>query len=237
LIFGLRSLAALMSGTKSKPKDPGAKAPDNVAAIILAAGRSRRMGEFKPLLPFGQRTVIESCVSNFRKAAIEEIVVVVGHRAAHIRQALNSVPVNFVDNHNPDGEMSVSIQLGIEIISRAASAVLITPVDHPAVPPAIVTLMIESWRAGAKLIQPEFREKGGHPVLIDLKYRHELMDLNPETGLRSFFANHRQEVFRLAVDSPFVAQDMDTWDDYLRLHKAVFGQKPAEFATPHDSDD
>jgi len=200
---------------------------NDVAALILAAGRSRRMGKFKPLLPFGHQTVIESCVSNFREAQIEEIVVVVGHRAEDIRHILNSAPTNFVTNHDPDAEMSLSIELGVGVISPTAKALLITPVDHPAVTPTIIGLMIDTWRAGAELVQPEFQGKGGHPVLIDLKYRQELMNLIPEAGLRGFFANHRQEVLRLAVDSPFVAQDMDTWDDYLCLHKAVFGHKPA----------
>ena len=209
----------------------------DVAAIILAAGRSRRMGAFKPLLPFGHRTVIESCVSNIRAAGIEEIVVVVGHRADDIRQNFKSASVKFVTNQNPNAEMSVSIELGVDVISPTARALLITPVDHPAVPPSIIESIIESWRAGAQLIQPQFHEKGGHPVLIDLTHRHELMNLNPEAGLRGFFANHRQEVLRLSVDSPFVAQDMDTWDDYLRLHEATFGSKPAQSAAPNNPND
>ena len=208
----------------------------DVAAIILAAGRSRRMGKFKPLLPFGRQTVIESCVSNIRAAGIEEIAVVVGHRAGEIRQILNSASVKFVTNQNPDADMSASIELGVAVISPTARALLITPVDHPAVPPSIIESMIESWRTGAQLIQPQFHEKGGHPVLIDLTHRHELMNLNPEAGLRGFFANHRQEALRLSVDSPFVAQDMDTWDDYLRLHEAAFGHKPAQSATPNDAE-
>ena len=193
------------------------------------------MGAFKPLLPFGHQTVIESCVSNIRAAGIEEIVVVVGHGADDIRQTFKSASVKFVTNHNPDAEMSVSIELGVGVISPTARALLITPVDHPAVPPSIVESIMESWRAGAQLIQPQFHEKGGHPVLIDLMHRHELMNLNPEAGLRGFFANHRQEVLRLSVDSPFVAQDMDTWDDYVRLHEAAFGHKPARSTASEDA--
>ena len=194
------------------------------------------MGFFKPLLPFGDQTVIESCVSNLRAAGVEDIVIVVGYRAEDVRRKINSLPVKFVLNANPNTEMSVSVQLGLKAISSRAHAVLITPVDHPAVPSFIIRSLIENWRAGARLIQPEFQGKGGHPVLIDLAYRGELMNLG-EASLRRFFANHRQEVLRLAVDSPFVAQDMDTWDDYLRLHEAVFGQKPGEFVAPDDSND
>lgn len=209
----------------------------DIAAIILAAGRSRRMGKFKPLLPFGNQTVIESCVGNLRAAGIEEIIVVIGHRADRIQEALNSVPVKFVMNPNPDAAMSSSIELGVGAISPAAKAVLITPVDHPGVSSSIIRSLIEHWRTGHKLIQPEFEGKGGHPVLIDLAYRHELMSLGEEAGLRRFFASRRQEVLRLPVESPFVAQDMDTWDDYLRLHLAVFGHKPAQLVAPADAND
>ena len=203
---------------------------NDVAAIILAAGRSRRMGKFKPLLPFGNQTVIESCVSNLRAAGVSEIVVVVGHRAEDVRETLMSALVNFVVNPNPDSEMSASIALGVGALTNGPGAVLLTPVDHPAIDPETIGLLIEKWRGGAKLIQPDFKGKGGHPVLIDLSYRDELKCLDPGAGLRGFFNQHRAAVLRLAVDTPFVARDMDTWEDYRALHEDVFGRKPEEIA-------
>ena len=195
------------------------------------------MGKFKPLLPFGNQTVIESCISNLRAAGVDKIVVVVGYRAEIVRQQIDSLRVTFAFNPDPDSEMSVSIQSGLAAISSGAQAILITPVDHPGVPSFVIRSLVHNWRAGAKLIQPDFQGKGGHPVLIDLAFRHELMNLEAREGLRGFFDKHRQEVLRLPVTSPFVAQDMDTWDDYLTLHHAVFGHKPARFAAPDDSND
>lgn len=200
----------------------------DVAAIILAAGRSRRMGKFKPLLPFGNQTVIESCVSNLRAAGVSEIVVVLGHRADDVREKLKSAAVTFVTNPNPDSEMSASIALGAGALTDVPRAVLLTPVDHPAINPETIGLLIEKWRGGAKLIQPDFQGKGGHPVLIDLSYLDELKRLNPGAGLRGFFNKHRAAVLRLAVDTPFVARDIDTWEDYRALHEDVFGRKPEE---------
>jgi molybdenum cofactor cytidylyltransferase len=202
----------------------------DVAAVILAAGRSRRMGKFKPLLPFGKQTVVESCVSNLRAADVAEIVVVLGHRAETVREQLSLASVAFVTNPNPDSEMSASIELGVGALTGIAHAVLITPADHPAIHPKTIELLIEKWRSGAKLIQPVFEGKGGHPVLIDLSYRGELLRLDPDSGLRGFFDRHRAEVLRLPVDSPFVARDMDTWEDYCALHEDVFGRKPQETA-------
>lgn len=202
----------------------------DVAAIILAAGRSRRMGKFKPLLPFGNQTVIESCVSNFRAAGLAEIVIVLGHSAEAVREQLSAASVAFVTNPNPDSEMSASIVLGVNALTDMARAVLITPVDHAAIHPETIRLLMEKWRGGAKLIQPEFQGKGGHPVLIDLSYRDELKRLDSDVGLRGFFNKHRAEVLRLPVDSPFVARDMDTWEDYCALHEDVFGRKPEEIS-------
>jgi CTP:molybdopterin cytidylyltransferase MocA len=103
---------------------------------------------------------------------------------------------------------------------------MIALVDHPGVPPEVIKAVVEAWRNGARLVQPEYEGHGGHPVLVDLAYRKELLTLDPAGGLRSFFAAHRAEVRRVPVQSPYVARDMDTWEDYRRLHKDVFGVAP-----------
>jgi molybdenum cofactor cytidylyltransferase len=201
---------------------------NDVTALLLAAGRSRRMGAFKPLLPFGDKTVIEHCIAQLHAAGIDDIIVVVGHRAEEVRQQLKVSNVRFALNPDPDSEMSASIKCGVEQLDEEAKAVLIALVDHPAVPSEIIRLIIAEWRTGAKIIQPAFGTRGGHPVLVDLSYRDELLSLNPERGLRSWFDEHRHEVLRLPVASPFVARDMDTWDDYCDLHRAVFGREPSQ---------
>src|SRR2546423_11940660 len=118
-----------------------------VAAIVLAAGRSRRMGEFKPLLPFGDQTVLETCIGNLRAAGVQEIIVVVGHRAEDVRRKLKST-VLLATNPNPDSEMTASIKLGVQHVSSATSAVLITPVDHPAVAADVIQKLIQTWHSG-----------------------------------------------------------------------------------------
>jgi len=199
---------------------------NEVAAILLAAGRSRRMGAFKPLLPFGDQTVIESCIKNLRAANVSDIVAVVGYRADDVRQHLQTANVSFAVNTDAESEMSVSIVRGIEQISDDAGALLVALVDHPAVPGDTIKEIIAEWKSGARLIQPEYKGRGGHPVLIDLAYRDELLHLDPQMGLRSLFETHREEVRRLPVDSPYIARDMDTWEDYLRLHEEFFGRPP-----------
>lgn len=197
-----------------------------VAAVVLAAGRSRRMGAFKPLLPFGDSTVVKSCLTGLRGAGVQEIAIVLGPHADEVRTHLKDAEVTFAFNPDADSAMSVSIARGIEQICLEAKAVLIAPVDHPAVDSATIRAINDEWKRGSGLVQPEYNGRGGHPVLIDLSYRNELLNLDPEKGLRKFFEVHRDEVRRLAVASPFVARDMDTWEDYVRLHQDVFGRPP-----------
>lgn len=200
----------------------------DVAAIVLAAGRSRRMGQFKPLLPFGDRTVIDHCIDNLRRGGVENIAVVVGHRAADLQKHLQTANVVLAVNPDPDSKMSDSVACGVSQIPSSTKAILITPVDHPAVPAAVIRRLIESWQNGAGLVVPTWEGRGGHPVLVDSAYRNELLGLDRDRGLRGLFGSHAGQVTRLTVDSSYIARDMDTWDDYVSLHKDVFGVTPRQ---------
>ena len=187
------------------------------------------MGAFKPLLPFGERTVVEACIGNLREGGVEEIVVVMGARAREMRERLAYLPVRFAVNADAESEMGASIARGVEQISASAQAVFIALVDQPAIPPEVIRFLItERARRGARLVVPEYEGRGGHPVLIDLDYRRELLNLDPQRGLRALFAAHQREVLRVPVTSPYVARDMDQWDDYRALYLEVFGIEPSE---------
>lgn len=203
---------------------------DSVAAVLLAAGRSRRMGAFKALLPFGRRSVVETCVANLLGAGAYEVVVVVGHRGGEVRVALaGETRVRFAVNEVEGSEMGLSVARGVEAVSDAAKAVLVALVDYPAVPPGAIESLLEARaRTGARLVVPEWRGRGGHPVLVDLSLRGELLSVVHERGLRALFDSHAAEVLRAPSDSPFVTRDMDTWDDYVALHTDVFGVPPNE---------
>jgi len=198
------------------------------SAILLAAGQSSRMGSFKPLLPFGNKTVIECCIDYLREGGVETIVVVLGHRAEEVREKLAGRDLSFAFNPNPNSEMGASIAAGIRALPESTHATLIALTDHPAVPATVVSTLIDQWTHGARLVIPTWNNCGGHPVLIDLSFKDELLTLTEKGGLRALFDAHRNEVQRVPVDSPFIARDMDTWDDYLTLHKEVTGEPAPE---------
>lgn len=208
----------------AKTEDPKPKS-SKVAAIILAAGRSERMGAFKPLLPFGQKTVIETCIDHLRGGGVETFVVVVGTgpRSEKLKAHLQAANVTFATNPNPESEMSASIACGVRALPDGIQAVIINPVDHAAVPPEVVATLVSEWELGARLVKPTWKERGGHPVLIELSFRDDLLSLDPNGGLKTFFRDHQAQVKRVAVKSNYIARDMDTWDDYVALHQEVFG--------------
>jgi molybdenum cofactor cytidylyltransferase len=188
------------------------------------------MGAFKPLLPFGGRTVIEACVENLRAGGVERVVVVVGHRGDEIVERLGHQDgVSFAVNREAESEMNVSIARGVEQLTDATAALFIALADHPAVGPEVIHLLMEEQRRkGARLLVPEHGGRGGHPVLVDYSFREELLNLDPQRGLRALFDAHCEEVLRVPVASPYVARDMDTWEDYLALYEDVFGLRPPD---------
>ena len=169
--------------SKSEPKTKDQRPKTNlVAAILLAAGQSKRMGAFKPLLPFGEKTVIESCIDYLQGGGVETIVVVLGHRAEAIREKLKHLPVRFALNPDPESEMGESIACGVRELPPDCQATLIAPTDYPAIPSEVVVALINSWRTRrAKLLAPKYEGRGGHPVLVDLCFREQLLSLDPRT--------------------------------------------------------
>ena len=216
------------------PENAGGDKPcpykSEVAAIILAAGRSERMGAFKPLLPFGPQTVIETCIEHMRRGGVETVVVVRGQgpRAEELKTHLQDSHVTFAINPDPASEMSDSIACGVRALPEGTRAVIVNPVDHAAVPGDVVAMLVDEWRKGARLVKPVWNGRGGHPVLIDLEFRAELLSLDRDGGLKTFFSDHQAQVNRVEVNSNYIARDMDTWDDYVALHREVFGDAAPE---------
>lgn len=193
-----------------------------IGAILLAAGRSRRMGEFKPLLPFRNSTIIETCLDTIEAAGIEQTVVVLGHRAEELRERLAHRRITFAVNPDPDGPMSASIAAGVAALDPTIVATFIALVDQPAIPPSIYEFLVayrrDSW---AEIVVPEFDGHRGHPVLIDSWAFGELLNLDETSGLRGFLDRYAEEVHRVPVDCPYVRMDVDTPAEYRNLTENV----------------
>src|SRR4051812_35075777 len=108
----------------------------HVPAILLAAGRSRRMGCCKQLLPLGDRPVIAHCLSSIIPAGIPEIIVVLGTRHEELAAVVRDFPATIVCNPDPEGDMSSSVQVGMQALLFPATGVIVCLTDHPLVSPA-----------------------------------------------------------------------------------------------------
>jgi len=195
-----------------------------ITAVLLAAGESRRMGEFKQLLLLGDKTFVEHCVDNLLASKVDEVIVVTGHRESEVRGAIGTRPVEIV--HNPDYQsgMASSIKCGVRQMSNNAEACVISLVDQPRIDAATIDRLIQVYkdaydRGPSLIVIPTYGGRGGHPILLDLALREEILTMDPEIGLRRVVLAHSGAIARVPVSSAEVLEDCDVPEDYERLLK------------------
>jgi molybdenum cofactor cytidylyltransferase len=184
-------------------------------AVVLAAGESRRMGRPKQLLPYGKSTILETVLENVLASPVDRTLVVLGAAADRVGPLTAKFPVATVVNPDFRAGMLSSVQCGIRALPASARAALIFLGDQPRIAPATAGRVVAEYRAsGRGLVLPVHDGAGGHPLLIDLKYREEIGRLDAGVGLREILDRHPDDVARIAVDDPGVRVDIDTPDDY-----------------------
>jgi molybdenum cofactor cytidylyltransferase len=188
-----------------------------IQAIILAAGKSERMGRVKPLLPWGKRTLIEATIDGIARSLANETLVVLGAAREVIEPVIAKHDLRTVFNPNFGRGMLSSIQRGLEAVPRNARAVLFFLGDQPPPHPAMINRLIRAYdNTGKGIVLPVHCGRRGHPVLIDLKYRNEIRALDPGIGLRQLMRDHPEDVLEVRTRSPRVLHDIDTPEDYER---------------------
>jgi molybdenum cofactor cytidylyltransferase len=193
------------------------KKPGMIWALVLAAGESRRMGEPKLLLPFGRNTIIETVVQNLMESSLDGILVVLGHRWQGILDKLKNYAVETTINPHYKSGMLSSVQWGFRKLPRDAQAALVVLGDQPGITAQTIDLVIGAFRAGNKgLVFPTDKDSGGHPLLVDMKYRREIRSLDPATGLRSLLSRCPDDILRVAIEAGSGLQDIDNPEDYRK---------------------
>ena len=196
----------------------------DVAAIVLAAGRARRMGAFKPLLPFGPCSVIERVLATLREAGVASVHVVVGWKADRLTPLLDREGVPWVRNDRFEEGMYASLQAGIRCLPPAVRAFFLFPGDMPLVRSATLTLLIaERDRGPTGILYPCCGGRRGHPPLIATSYAAEILREAPADGLRALLAGHDDDARDVECADPGVLVDLDTPEEYLRargLHQS-----------------
>jgi len=191
-----------------------------ISAIILAAGESKRMGQPKMLMPWGNVNMLQHVVSVFQKAGVEDIVVVLGAERGRIERIVSQYPIRCV--HNEDyvvSEMLSSLQCGLKTMTLQTQATLIGLGDQPQVPEGSVRLICEAYQnTRSKLIVPSFQMRRGHPWLVERTLWSELLDMRAPESPRDFLNRHSDKIHYVDAHTATILADLDTPEDYYSAH-------------------
>lgn len=205
-------------------------------AVIVAVGLSSRMNAFKPLLPPGDSTIIETLIRTFRTAGVEGITVVTGFHPDLLQSRLDAWHVDYC--HNPDFAVTGrfhSAKLGLARRRLLADRIFFTPGDVPLVAPATLRLLMQATaESDAPVIIPVHGSRKGHPALIAIRVIPGLLEYQGDQGVRGAFSTIRDGILFLLVDDPAIPLDAGCPEDYRRLQDYLRLRVPQNRGIPRD---
>ena len=186
-----------------------------VGALIVAAGMSSRMGEFKPMLPLGSISVAQRVVATLNQAGVSKVVMVTGYNATKLERHLAGNGIIFLRNENfATTQMFDSVKIGLAYLQDKCHKVLVTPVDVPLFTAKTLKTILDS---GAPLACPRCEGRQGHPILIASSLIPEILADCGETGLKGAIGRCNAELLCIDVDDPGTIHDADTPEDFSAL--------------------
>lgn len=191
-----------------------------ITALLLAAGQSRRMGQPKMILPWGETTVLGHVIATFRAAGLKDILVVTGGAREQVEALAGNSARTIFNPGFADGEMLSSVQVGLAGSKPEVEAVLIGLGDQPQVRERSVQLVVEEYtKSKAALIVPSFQMQRGHPWLVARSHWDEILHMRSPESLRDFLKRHGDEINYVVVEDDSILQDIDTPDEYRRSQR------------------
>ena len=186
-----------------------------IGALIVAAGMSRRMGEFKPMLSIGSISVAQRVVATLSQAGVSKIVMVTGYNAVVLERHLAGNGIIFLRNEDYEHtQMFDSVKIGLSYLQDKCDKVLFTPVDVPLFTARTVRLLLDS---GASLACPVCDGKQGHPILISSELVPEILSDCGEMGLKGAMDRCSAPLHRIEVEDFGTIHDADTPEDFSQL--------------------
>ena len=186
-----------------------------IGAVIVAAGMSSRMGDFKPMLNIGSISIAQRIVATFHQAGVTKIVVVTGYNALLLERHLSNLGLVFLRNEDyASTQMFDSAKIGLAYLRDKCDRIFFTPVDIPLFTSLTVTQLMES---DAELACPVCEGKTGHPLLISAALIDTLLADSGEGGLQGAISRCGSAMTRVEVEDPGVLHDADTPADYAEL--------------------
>ena len=189
-------------------------------AIILAAGFSRRMGRFKPLLHLQGRTVLARCVRTFQRAGVEDLIVVLGHRRQEVAAECERLSVPWVHNPEYAQGMYSSVCRGVATLPREAEAFFLLPVDIPLIRPWTLQAVRKAFLKEQPLVAyPCFQGKRGHPPLLSAGLTDEILHFSGEGGLRRLLQDYESRALDVQTFDRNTLLDMDRPEDFAQAEQ------------------
>jgi molybdenum cofactor cytidylyltransferase len=192
-------------------------APETTAAVILAAGQSRRMGEAKQLLELAGQSLLRRAVSTALSSSCRPVIVVLGAYADQLQRELAGLDASVVENSAWIDGIGTSVRCGIEAArrERAVDSAILMLCDQPLVTAQLIDLLVATHRnSGAPIVACEYAGTVGVPALFTRALFDELVALSPDAGAKQVIARHGEEV--VPVPFPAAAFDVDTPEDLSR---------------------
>lgn len=184
-------------------------------AVIVAAGLSSRMGEFKAMLPFENTTIARHIVKSVQNAGADPVVMVTGYRADELEAHLSDMGIRFVRNEAyRETQMFDSIKLGIQAIADQCDKLMLLPIDTPAISQRTFRQVL---RIDADMVRTMYGGRPGHPILLRSYVAKELCSYTGDRGLRGAMEDSRFSITELTVDDKGVNWDVDTQTEYQEL--------------------
>ncbi len=189
-----------------------------ISGVILAAGRSSRLGRPKQLLPLGGQPLLTHVVRNAAASALDEVVLVLGHEAATIADAVGEWGQRVVINPDFAAGQSTSVRAGLGALDPTTEAAIFLVGDQPQVGPDIVDAVVAAYRAtGGSIVLPHYGGVPGHPVLFNRSLFPDLARVTGDEGGRSVVRTHQDLVVPVTLGDGPPPGDVDTAEDYAAL--------------------
>lgn len=191
-----------------------------ITAIVLAAGTSSRMGTTKQLLPYQGTPMVRFVVERLLETQVQQVIVVLGHQALEVAEALAGLPVQLVINQLYVCGQSTSLQAGLAALAEKltpSQGILFMLGDHPLVKPETINLLINFHAQHGGIVAPYYLGIRGNPVLFDGKFIPEFSSVTGDVGAREIIARYPEYLHKLNVQDQGILQDIDTLEDYHKL--------------------
>ena len=175
------------------------------------------MGQPKLLLPFGEKTIIETVVEKVVSSKVNNTLVVLGSEREKVEKKIKAFPIQVAFNPDFQSGMLSSVLRGLKALPDETRAVVVVLGDQPSVSKVTIDRIVDEYqKTGKGIILPVYKNERGHPVLIDMKYREEVEALDPDVGLRGAVYSHPEDILEVDVDTPSILQDIDDEADYKK---------------------